>query len=226
VPDDTERPGPEPIRINVSDEVKLGEELAARGRGSETDGVRVVSSDDWSASADLGGGVGVSSTAGRPSHNEDLTVRTVLMLARHLRSEGAKLGGVESVREGAADCKILTSDPKKPLLVQVVRAEILGQFWAELSRSHAAIAPERSPDELAELLWQAIKGKGERDSKGIMLAVNALRTPAFAFPAVVEAFRGRHAEDAAKLGFDHVWICGPTDDLVHCLDEKGSAEDL
>jgi hypothetical protein len=148
------------------------------------------------------------------------------MLARYLRNKGAELGGVESVQERAADCKIFTSDPKRPLLIQVVRAETLGKFWAELSRSRVAIAPERSSDELAELLWQAIKRKGGRDSKGIMLAVNALRTPAFAFPAVVEAFRRRHGEDAANLGFDQVWICGPTEDLVHRLDEKGPDTNL
>ena len=141
LPENTQPPRPEPIRINLSDELRLNEEIAARGRGPETDGVRVVSSDDWSASADLHGGVGVSSTDGRPSLNEDLTIRTVLMLARYLSNKGAELGGVEFVQEEAADCKILTSDPKRPLLVQVVRAETLGKFWAELSRSRVAIRP-------------------------------------------------------------------------------------
>ena len=50
------------------------------------------------------------------------------------------------------------------------------------------------------------------------LAVNALRTPAFAFPQVAAAFRRSHGH-AVGLGFTEVWICGPVEDMVFRLDE-------
>ena len=55
---------------------------------------------------------------------------------------------------------------------------------------------------------------------GVVLAVNAIRTPAFAFKDVVAAFRKFHADDARSLGFLEVWICGPTEDLIFRLDER------
>jgi hypothetical protein len=75
---------------------------------------------------------------------------------------------------------------------------------------------------MADGLWGQITGrKGRRDNEGIVLAVNALRTAAFAFPQVVDAFRRAHNLDAAGLGFLEVWICGPSEDLVFRLDEPG-----
>jgi hypothetical protein len=172
----------------------------------------------------LVGEIGVSSTTGGPFHNEDLTIRTVLMLARYFKSKGANLGAVEPLPPGAADCKILTADPKRPILVQVVRAELDASYWTRLSRSRATTAPERTPEgawrtPVAGDTGEARSGQQRHHSRG-----NALRTPAFAFPAVVEAFRRRYSDDARGLGFEQVWICGPTEDLVHRLDERRPVE--
>ena len=62
------------------------------------------------------------------------------------------------------------------------------------------------------------RARSQRDSSGVGLVVNALRTPAFAFPQVVTTFRRFHYQDVISLGFEEVWICGPSEDMIFRLD--------
>jgi hypothetical protein len=214
-------PKPEAILVTVNDTVgvSITEDLTARGHGPGSEAVRRVTGDDWRADGDLADGRAVSGTSGRPSHGEDLTVKTVQMLLNHPRWAGWD-GDVEKLPpESGADCKVTQTNSGRVLFVEVTRPEP-GDYWKALSTSRAATTPQRTIDEMADLLWRRIEGlKGLRENQGIVLAVNALRTPAFAFPQVAAAFRRSHGRDAVGLGFTEVWICGPAEDMVFRLDK-------
>jgi hypothetical protein len=215
---------PEPIQISAVDTpgVSLNEALTVRGHGPSSEAVRRITSDGWRADGDLANGRASSGTSGRPSYNEDLTQETVRMLMGHSRWADWD-GAIENVVPGSgADCKVGKLNSPDTLLVEVLRAEPDRTYWKELSDSERTSVPERTLQEMADGLWGQIENnKGQRDNKGVVLAVNALRTPAFAFLQVVQAFRRTYGQPAASLGFLEVWICGPAEDMIFRLDEPG-----
>jgi hypothetical protein len=150
------------------------------------------------------------------------TVMTVQVLLNHPRWAGWD-GDVEKLPPASgADCQVTPTSSGRVLFVEVTRPEH-ENYWRDLSTSGAVTAPQRTIDEMADLLWRQIQGlKGLRDNRGVVLAVNALRAPAFAFPQVAAAFRRSHGRDAVGLGFTEVWICGPAEDMVFRLDEPES----
>ena len=71
---------------------------------------------------------------------------------------------------------------------------------------------------LAELFLRSIQHKANRGGD-VSLVLDATDLAGFALPAVVEAFRQRHCEDARDVGFKEVWLAGPVKSLVWRLDE-------
>lgn len=64
------------------------------------------------------------------------------------------------------------------------------------------------------------RGRGQESARqpGIVLAVNAIRTPWFALPGVVEAYRQAYGEATAGYGWEAVWVVGNNEALTGRLD--------
>ena len=54
---------------------------------------------------------------------------------------------------------------------------------------------------------------------GLLLALDATRLPALGFDAVVEAFRNDWGLWTKSLGFDSVWLIGPSESMTWRLDK-------
>ena len=72
---------------------------------------------------------------------------------------------------------------------------------------------------MAEQLRDAISKKERRipmeARRDLILALSALDSPAHAFDDVIEAFRSSYGEWASTLGFEQIWIVGPSLILTH-----------
>lgn len=106
------------------------------------------------------------------------------------------------------------------LNIQVVRAQSNPRYWHEVSKKGAS-QDCSAPEQMAEQLRDAIGKKESRipveARSDLVLALSALDSPAHAFDDVIEAFRCSHGEWASCLGFEQIWIVGPSLLLTHRL---------
>jgi hypothetical protein len=201
----------------------VGEGLIVHVHGPTSDGIRVSDSRGWTAAGDLEAGtMSVVSATGIPSQNEDLTVETCAILVRRLNLDGATWGepvALDQRTGSGVDAEARdTRDPNRRLQVQVIRAEVAGDFWARLNHDAQAVLPPGTAEEAARRVWTAIQRKRLRAHRDVVLALNAVRTPWLALQPIVDAFRRRHGQDARGIGFEAVWIVGASERFTERLD--------
>jgi hypothetical protein len=126
--------------------------------------------------------------------------------------------------DGVVDCEAVDRQcNKQKLRVQIVRANVDPDFWRTLSRD-GKIEGNDTPEALVEQIKFAIDAKDKKIPKvsrrGLLLALDATRLPALSFDAVTEAFRSRWGPWAHTLGFDSVWLVGPSESLTWQLDTR------
>ena len=104
------------------------------------------------------------------------------------------------------------------LNIQVVRAQSNSKYWHGVSKtggSEGSAAPTQMADELRD----AISKKESRIPEGarpdLVLVLSALDSPAHAFDDVITVFRSSHGEWASRLGFEQIWVVGPSLLLTH-----------
>lgn len=102
------------------------------------------------------------------------------------------------------------------LRVQVVRAE--QEIWRQLAKTHMANARHANIAAAADSLRRAIERKQHRRDPGVVLALDADYAGSFAFKEVVRSFRERHGGWARALGFQAIWVVGPSEVLTVRLD--------
>ena len=161
---------------------------------------------------------------GRSPQGEDDTLSACRVLVNKLNKEGSKWRQLEK-GDGVVDCSATDElHPKKKLTIQVVRAVVDQRLWGRLHAVKEIRETAVTKEELVAQLKRAIEFKADErripkmSRLNLMLALDANRLPAHAFDDVVEEFRLQWGSWAKTLGFDSIWLVGPTVSLTWRLD--------
>jgi hypothetical protein len=78
---------------------------------------------------------------------------------------------------------------------------------------------QRNVEELVSNIRAAAESKlySPAQRRKLLLALDAIRSPAYVHDAVVAAFLATHGAWAAGLGYQAIWLVGPTADLSRRL---------
>jgi hypothetical protein len=115
-------------------------------------------------------------------------------------------------QERGVDC--ITRKPSgEELQIQVTTTE--REVWQRREDIH-----ERSADipAVVEAIWSAIQAKRTRADRKIVLALDATDSPRASFRPVIDEFRTRYGDWALHVGFQEIWLVGPSAALVNRLD--------
>ena len=161
--------------------------------------------------------------SGSPPQGEEDTLRVCHLLVRKLNFVGDNWD--DPVRgDGVVDCEAADADqPQRKLQIQVVRAVVDPKLWQELRIRGTITRSGVDSSKLAFHLKDAIDKKTNIPSsvrRGLALALDATRLPAFAFDDVLEVFHREYLLWTKSLGFEAVWLVGPVPELVCRLDES------
>jgi hypothetical protein len=221
--------------IDASDDIgpTIGEGLILHGHGPDSEAIRIRESlTGLSLSADLSAGTttSVASATAPPSHGEEGTPETCGMFVAYRNSHGGSFAAPVPLapgKERGVDCEALDTLGGPPLRMQVVRAYLDGKFWRLLKpvtpgQYETATVPAGTVSDWVHALWEAVCDKQDlRPGPGVVLLLNARRTPWLAFRLVGEEFRRVHGRDARRIAdaapFDSIWVVAPGD-LVERLD--------
>src|SRR5207244_3298777 len=114
--------------------------------------------------------------------------------------------------EQGVDCE--SSDGRTILHIQVTRA-VDHRFFAPLGRTGQVVESGSTPEELADRLKAAIEGKATLAGRSaIVLALDARLAGMQALQRVVDEFKLQHGEWARTVGFQAIWVVGPTAGLA------------
>jgi hypothetical protein len=181
----------------------IGEAVRIAGPGKRKASGDVVSDD--SATQDI---------SGPAPRGEEGALETATLLIEKLRELGEQWGQPIEVGDNDVDCR--ATGPNGSLDIQVVRAAA-SATWERLNREGRA-DQVTSPNDLADALLAVARKKAAHypsaQLRDLVLAIDARDTPAFALGRIIESFRERHLDVAARLGFKSVWVVGPTVKLV------------
>jgi hypothetical protein len=209
------------ITPNTGDYVYTGEGVALHAHGPTSDGIRVTDGHGWSAAADIKDGVvEMASASGIKSEGEDLTLDTTEILVRRLNADGATWGPPSRLGPNDPDdCEALDTRGHRlrypPLLVQVTRPAMPTGFWEGITDGSAV--PPGPLHEAVQALWHAILKKKPAKPESGVLAINAIRTPWFSLPAVVDAFGQQYGARVKSIGFREVWVVAWSEALTKRL---------
>jgi hypothetical protein len=159
---------------------------------------------------------------GTPPQGEEDTLSTCRILVQKWNEDG---GAWAEPTEGQddVDCRSeSTSDSRVVAQIQVVRAIVDPTFWMMLSVSGKVRSEETEIDRLAGWLKESIKKKAKRTPTSrraqLHIALDATRLPGLGFDDVVEYFRTKYSQWASSLGFQPIWLVGPSTRLSWRLD--------
>ena len=200
-------------KIAAEDAIHVKDEVTVHLHGRTTESVRVVN-EDLSTADDLhSDGTIEFSMNGRAPQNEEDSIKVGQTLVERMNREGSNWGSVRKTDKPWVDCEASKAgDEKKILEIQVTRVMPESKFKELGSSKH--VNGEPGTDELGDDLYRVIKAKPA--TKEIILALDAVRTPRYAFSAVVDSFRRRY--EAESSGFKEIWVVGPSANLTVRLD--------
>lgn len=121
-------------------------------------------------------------------------------------------------REQGVDCVLVPKGVGKPLNLQITRAYNDPFFWKSVHPSKSTNR-EATVGEYVQEIRNAIEKKAKRtpQKSEIVLVLDAIET-AHSFEKVSESFRKQNGAWVRQLGFEAVWLVGPTAALTHRLD--------
>jgi len=216
------------FEVRVSAGIEMSDYVMMLQRRKEKNvGFRESKRNGRAASADdHGNGTLSYSLSGDSPQGEEDTLNVCSRLIQALNAQGRDVWQL-STTEGYADdgSAIDSRTPSRSLSIQVVRAVVDSTLWQELSQSGDVTRTVTDPKFLVDEIVKAIQLKANPvklpDSvrHGLLLALDATRLPVFGFDSVIEQFRSHHSDWVTGLGFESVWLVGPTADLVWRLDD-------
>jgi hypothetical protein len=163
-------------------------------------------------------------TGNSPQGEED-TLLACRILVNKLNEKGGNWQQ-PTLGDGVIDCQAVDRRNKqRKLNIQIVHADVDPELWKTLSLE-GKIERGETAKVLADRIKSAIDAKAnnrripEVSRQGLGLALDATRLPAFGFDVVVGDFRSRYGSLVNKLGFDSIWLVGPTEDLTWRLDKR------
>jgi hypothetical protein len=209
------------ITPNTGDYGYPGEGVALHVHGPTRDGIRITDSRGWNAAADIADGVvEMASASGIKSEGEDLTLDTTEILIRRLNTDGGSWGPPKRLGPNDGDdCEAPDTRGHRlrypHLLVQVTRPRMPDGFWKGITSG--SDVPPGPLQEAVEALWYAVEEKKPARPGDSVLAINAIRTPWFSMPSVVDAFRTQYGEKVRSIGFREVWVVAWSEALTKRL---------
>jgi hypothetical protein len=216
-PEEQGEPAGEVRHIQVHDTVGVTESHVVDGSGEGGETI-VTGGDghDTRVEADPAGPVTVR-VGSRPS-KEQSELRTAQLLVQRLNRDGAQWDPPQLTNPSARDERGIDCEASGPkglrLRIQVTTPERAA--WREIGRG-SEFRASTSAEALVEALRVAIEAKRTRSSPDIHLALDAVHAPAHALRSVAEAFRRQQGGWAAGVGFQEIWLVGPSVDLVRRL---------
>ncbi|WP_055531809.1 hypothetical protein [Streptomyces graminilatus] len=203
--------------VYADDTVNVTESHVVDGVGEG--GERIVTGGDGhdtSVQSDPAGRVEVR--VGRSPSKSESELRTAQLLVQRLNQDGAQWDPPQLTNASARDERGIDCEASGPngqrLKIQVTRPERAA--WRELARG-SAFRTSTSEEALVEALRFAIEAKQTRSDREIHLALDAVHAPAHALRSVAETFRRQHGGWAVSVGFQEIWLVGPSVDLVQRL---------
>ncbi len=186
--------------------------------GTET--TRVADSQGRSSTTDLtSDGLILNRVEGRASYGEADNLVPCKILIERLNRDGehwltpfARKG-----EEDGTDC--VASNGKQELRMQVTRIP-RQKTRRELSIFGSAQETTTIENHVADLR-QAIKKKetlSTEQRKSIILVIDAVDFPSYAYSSVVEAFQKKYLKETQNLRFHSIWLIGPTPEMTVQLD--------
>jgi len=210
----------DPIKIEVSDTVRVTEALVAHKRGADgTEALRTVD-ELQSAGADYSPGSPSAFTlAGQNRHGEQGVLETCSIVLEYLSCHGKPYSALRQVEDSAypgVDC--IADGPTATLNTQVTRA-VRGDFRKKLANapdrkvSHAYGSADDGADAIREAIeekYQDLAVKRQLPIGHIDLVLDSRETLILVLdPDVLTSFGRRHAAWAKGPGFRAIWLVGP-----------------
>jgi hypothetical protein len=199
--------------------VSMSEATAVHGKGAATEAIRIAAGTQSAASDSSEDGTVTFTLQGRSSQNEEGGERVARILVATMKQLGATWSTPVGSDDPSADYEAQGDAGR--LKIQVTRAPSDEAWRRELGRSGSTARSHTTPDETADELRSAINGKvmslAPSSRRDLTLAIDATQTLAFVLAQVVQAFRTHHGAWARTLGFESIWVVGPTEDLTFSL---------
>lgn len=179
----------------------------------------VVGSEGFRSSSGAGGQDRRQEFQGRPAQGEE----DVLQVCRSLRAALALRGetwGPFSLAPSSQDDvdAVAKNDAGAELRVQVTQVERIA--WGTVAQAGQATS-QRSAKELAADIRVAVESKAKKHSPAqrskLVLALDAIRSPGHVHEPVPATFLADHGQWAASLGYQAIWLVGPTAVLTRRL---------
>jgi hypothetical protein len=210
------------------DEIHITEDAVVDGvGGNPPEAIRIAREGGGarSATVDRRADGSVSETiAGPPPRKRETEIRTARLLVERWNLDGGAWEppiscDEERQRTGAPedgiDCR--SHGPDGDVLIQVTSPEV--ELWAPLHKAGQITRPNCNVEDLIDAIWTAIEKKRFVSGRqGIVLALDATDCPSYSFRSVVTAFQGKFGLRAASVGYQSIWIVGPSASLVQRLD--------
>jgi len=220
-----------PDRVVVAEDEGTASEDAARIGPQEgfVEGLRVIRGDGKSSyTGDVtADGTVIESMAGPAPSTEVGELRTMRILIERLNLDGENWGppwretgperGVDCVADNLADAdhQLLVQVTMPPESV-ILRALGTGALVPRSRESAEAVGPLY--EALKEKHRKDLKYREVREGKRVVLAVDATHLSGYSFRSAVGAFREVHGRWAATLGFEAIWLVGPTAQMTYRID--------
>lgn len=210
------------VHVFDSDEISSSERAVAHqppvNPSDPSESIRIAGHGNRSASADVSSESVSYDISGDAPRNEEGALETAQILIHKLRECDA--GWTDPTMVDAADVNCESRNGEDTLSMQVTRVPHSSQFWRDLGQRSSASRIGSAAD-LADELMSAITYKANRLSRtqrtGLALVLDARDTPAFPTTNPAAKFSDRHGIEAAALGFQSIWVVGPTMHLVRQL---------
>ena len=216
------------VHITVKDTCSATDYLSTTGRKEgRAVGFRESERQGRVASADENDdGLFSYTLTGTSPQGEEDTLPTCRILIQTLNAAGATWCDLAKPKNaGVVDCTAVNrANRKEELNIQVVRAITDGQLWEKLARDGKIRESDVDKNALLELIKDSINKKARMIPctirRSIVLALDATRLPALTLDSVVSQCRDVLGPWIVSLGFQSVWLVGPTPDLTWQLDTQ------
>jgi hypothetical protein len=188
--------------------------------GSSGEAIRVArgSEDSRVAGADIDPVGELGDHIEGPASSKDRSeLRAAMLLVEHLNACGDHWAPPTLYRGKEIGVDAVAGDGAERLQIQVTTPE--RSAWPLLAKQQRVERSDPSVNDAVDSLEAAIKDKALFSELGeIVLALDATDSSRYALRAVADAFLARHASWAASVGYQAIWLVGPSADLVHRLD--------
>lgn len=202
---------------------KLAKKVRHTWRPDGSEEIRISSSDATVIESSLSpSGIVRFRVRGCSFQGEDGTDVAARNLVERLNQFGANWNNPNRPQGAEDGSDFMATDRDTLLRIQVTRAYAESTFWRDLAFAHD-VEREFAVTEAAEQLWRVVSAKAARLAPAtrvsLVLALDATQICVLASLGVMIAYKQQYALDTRNLGFQAVWVVGPTEKLTWQLDK-------